>query len=84
MIVGSISISILHSAGDVRTLDFRCRFIYIQRKFYGVVLIYKAYSYMVVVLKLETRCEGSDIYETRIILAVYIQGPAAGFSTSPC
>ena len=32
----------------------------------------------------ETRCEGSDIYETRIILAVYIQGPAAGFSTSPC
>ena len=81
MIVGSISISILRVMFVHWILGVG---LYIQRKFYGVVLIYKAYSYMVVVLKLETRCEGPDIYETRIILAVYIQGPAAGFSTSPC
>ena len=32
----------------------------------------------------ETRGEEPGIYKTHIILAVYIQEPAAGFSTSPC
>ena len=32
----------------------------------------------------ETRGEESGIYGTCIILAVYIQEPAAGFSPSPC
>ena len=32
----------------------------------------------------ETRGEEPGIHKTHIILAVYIQEPAAGFSTSPC
>ena len=76
MIVGSISISILHSAGDVRTLDFRCRFIYIQRKFYGVVLVVLVDIYIKLTHiygdGVETRGEESGIYKTHIILAVYI------------
>ena len=64
--------------------------IYIQREFHGVVLVVLIDIYIKLTHiyiygdGVETPCEGSDIYETRIILAVYIQGPAAGFSTSPC
>ena len=48
-----------------------------------VLGIYKAYSY-IYGGGVETRGEGSGIYKTHITLAVYIQEPAVGFSTSPC